>query len=127
MSKQANVNTAISNIFCTIDRSLNAFGDAVVQLRAIARKEGVDTTDRKAVSAFLTPHVAAHYGLEKLGRESEAANQYRHRLAKAVVGDSAPQRVAAKVRVPRELASTIEQLVSQYGAAAIREALKRAA
>lgn len=123
----SNINTVISNIFCTIDRSLNTFGQCVVQLRGIAQKEGTDTTDRKAVSAFLTPHVAAHYGLTKLSRESEAANQYRHRLAKAIVGDSAPQRVAKQVRVPRELAAVMAQLVAQYDVATLREALKRVA
>ena len=124
MTKQTNA--TISNILCTIDRALNSFGACVVQLRGIARAEGVDTTDRKATSAWLTPHVAAHYGLEKLSRDSEAANQYRHRLAKAIVGDSAPQRVAPKVRVPRDLQASINALLAQYDAALIREAIKRA-
>lgn len=124
MSKTTNT---ISNILCTIDRALNSFGACVVQLRGIAQSEGVDTSDRKAVSAWLTPHVAAHYGLTKLSRESEAANQYRHRLTKAIVGNSAPAKVKPTVRVPRELAAVMAQLVAQYDAATIREALKRAA
>jgi AraC-like DNA-binding protein len=125
MSKQTNA--TVSNILCTIDRALNSFGACVVQLRGIARAEGVDTTDRKATSAWLTPHVAAHYGLEKLSRESEAANQYRHRLTKAIVGDTTPKLVAKKVSVPRALQQQVAALLQQYDAATIREALKRAA
>lgn len=125
MSK--NINATISNIFCTIDRALNTFGACVVELRTIAQRAGVDTTDRKAVSAFLTPHVAAHYGHESLSRETNTANVYRTRLTKAIVGDSAPQRVAKQVRVPRELAAVMAQLVAQYDVATLREALKRAA
>jgi AraC-like DNA-binding protein len=127
MSKITKTNATVSNLLCAIDRALNSFGECVVQLRTIARTEGVDTTDRKATSAWLTPHIAAHYGLEKLSRESEAANQYRHRVAKAIVGDSAPQRVAPKVAVPRALQQQVAALLQQYDAATIREALKRAA
>ena len=120
------INATISSIFCAIDRALNTFGQCVVQLRGIAQRDGVDITSKADVSKWLTPHVAAHYGLTKLGRDTEAANQYRQRLTKAIVGDSAPQRVAKPVRVPRELAALMAQLAAQYGKDVVREALKRA-
>ena len=127
MSKIINTTAAISALFCRIDRTLNTFGECVVELRGIARTAKVDITDRKAVSSFLTPHVAAHYGHESLSRDTEAANKYRTRLTKAIVGDSAPQRVAAKVAVPRALQAQVAQLLQQYDMATLREALKRAA
>lgn len=107
-------------------------------LRERARAEGIDTNDTDAVRAWLWPEVAAVRGCAvrcsaevkadaDAMRAYNAAKAWASRSAKEITGATAPQRVAKPVRVPRELAAVMAQLVAQYDVATLREALKRAA
>lgn len=130
------------------DRASAATGQALAAanvtiaagLRVLLKSEGVDVSSTKPVRDALRErvwkdegHAMPEAGSAKPEDGSKERKVYDRvaqrlsRLAKAIVGAEriAPQRVA--VKVPRALQSSIDALIAEHGAAAIREAIKRAA
>lgn len=122
-------------------RAVDAAGVTIAAgLRVLLASEGVDTASTKPVRDALRERVWKDEGatMPEAGSAKpedgsaerkvyDRVAQRLSRLAKAIVGAEhvAPERVA--VKVPRAAQSSIDELVAQFGAAAIREALKRAA
>lgn len=130
------------------DRASAATGQALAAanvtiaagLRVLLKSEGVDITSTKPVRDALRErvwkdegHTMPEAGSAKPEDGSKERKVYDRvaqrlsRLAKAIVSAEhiAPER--APVKVPRALQSSIDALIAEHGAAAIREALKRAA
>lgn len=127
-----NLNTIVS-IIKTAEGKRASFNECIEQLRNELPR--AIRNDVVQVRAAIKPAIAKLYniapnedGTVTLTREHGAARQLVSRYAMLVVrlgGESSPREVA-KQRVPRECATAVAALVEQFGAKAVREALRRA-
>lgn len=109
-------------------RSAEAYAAHIIALRAEAHRDNV-LHDAKALRDWLRPMIAVAYGYAvdtQFTRDMPSAPRVAlSRMAKAVMGDALPQREVKHVRIPRELAASLKQLLATYDAATVRAALKQ--
>lgn len=106
------------------------YAQHIEQLRAEAQRDGV-LASGKTLRDWLRPMIALAYGYAadtKFTRDMPSAPRVAlSRMAAALMGERLAQKEERKVRVPRELAAQVKQLLATYDAATIRAALKAAA